>query len=753
MKISMETSVKELNGVGEARAALLAKLGIFNVKQLLYHFPRGYEFRGNVKPLAAAEIGQTGSFILTVATDVKLASLRRGMNICKLRAFDESASCDINYFNQPYMKDVLKKGCEYRFYGKLTMESGRLTLTSPTAEPVIEGRPLPQLVAVYPMTSGLSQKIMSKLIRDTIGAISTLCQTDPSVLPDPIPEKIREENNLPSLLFALKNIHFPDDFDLLNIAKRRLIFEEFFLFVSGTSSARDNSLSAPTMKSGDISPLTDQLRFELTGAQKRAIADITADLSSRRPMRRLLSGDVGSGKTAVAAAAAYIAAHSGYQCALMAPTEILAVQHFCDLSPLFENIGISCRLLTGSTPASERRKILGGLADGSIKFVIGTHALINENVAFSNLGLVICDEQHRFGVGQREELLRKASAALAKASGGDGSDGNCQSPPQKFTAHLLTMSATPIPRTLAMILYGDIDISILNELPPGRQRVSTFVVNEDYRSRLNGFIIQQHNEGHQTYVVCPTVEESDDGEVTLEDTRLMDLGYDVEELTGSAMPKAAVTFSKELANSLPELTVGCVHGKLKPDEKDKIMKDFSSGKIDVLVATTVIEVGVNVPSATLMIIENAERFGLSQLHQLRGRVGRGDAKSYCVLVSGAKRDSRAYKRLEALKNTFDGFKIAEYDLGERGPGDFFSSFGSDQAVRQHGDLRFRLANLCEDMNLLEAAVSAAKKCKLNNMPNGNEPNGNVPNGNKPNGNKPNGNTIEITEFKNESTFS
>ena len=440
------------------------------------------------------------------------------------------------------------------------------------------------------------------------------------------------------------------------------------------------------MPDTDLSPLLEILPFEPTGAQKRAFTDIAKDMSSERPMMRLVSGDVGSGKTAVAAAAAYIAVKNGYQCALMAPTEILATQHFNDLMPMFGRLGYGCRLLTGSTKAAEKREITAALADGTLKLVIGTHALISEGIRFGKPGLVICDEQHRFGVGQRETLLEKAS-------------------PKGGHAHELTMSATPIPRTLAMFLYGSIDMSVLDEMPPGRQKVKTFVVDESYRERLNGFIRRQHDEGHQTYVVCPAVEKPDSGEVTQEDIRLIDFGD--EEVSGKDELKAAATWSETLAESLPELHVGCVHGKMKPAEKDAVMREFAAGGLDVLVATTVIEVGVNVPNATLMIIENAERFGLSQLHQLRGRVGRGSAASCCVLVSGSKPESRAGKRLAVMKNTFDGFRIAEYDLGERGPGDFIAD--AESATRQHGELRFRLANLCEDMALLEAAQKAAKE--------------------------------------------
>jgi ATP-dependent DNA helicase RecG len=690
MPITIDTPIKFLAGVGETRARALEKLGINTVGQLIRHYPRGYQFRGNIKKLAETESGETASFMLIAATDPVVSMLRRGMNVCKLRAFDESASCEITFFNQPYMKDAIKKGCEYRFYGKLTREGGRLLLASPVVEPIVAEKTLPNLVALYPLTAGISQKLLSKLISTALGALLN----SPEEIPETLPNDVREKNKLCTLTFALNNIHFPPDFEALAIAKRRLIFEEFYDFVLGAGKSRESESGiAPILSDIDISPFTASLPFELTGAQKRAISEISNDLSHDKPMKRLVSGDVGSGKTAVAAAAAYIAAKNGYQCALMAPTEILAVQHYNDLVSLLDKLGVECRLLTGSTKSSERTKLLCELADNFTGLVIGTHALITEDVKFSSLGLIICDEQHRFGVGQRDALLTKAS--------------NQTNAKGHTACHSLLMSATPIPRTLAMFLYGDLDMSVLDELPPGRQKVKTFVVNEDYRERLNGFIRQQHNEGHQTYVVCPSVEEAESGEVTQEDIRLYDYGYDADEiLHPHSPPKAAVKWVEVLRESLPDLKFGCVHGKMKSSDKESVMRDFADGKLDVLVSTTVIEVGVNIPNATLMIIENAERFGLSQLHQLRGRVGRGSAKSYCILVSDAKPDSRAYKRLEVMHTTYDGFKIAEFDLSERGPGDFLPQ--SDGSIRQHGELRFRLANLCEDTELLEAAVSAAK---------------------------------------------
>ncbi len=690
MPIDAGTSIQYLHGVGQARAALLQKLGITEVGHLLWHFPRGYEFRGNVKQLADARPGEMAAFILTVANEPTNANLRRGMTLTKLRAFDGTGVCDITYFNQPYRKDSLEKGREYRFFGKLQRENGRYLLASPAAEAVTEDKVLPALVPVYPLTAGLTQTLLSKLI----GSAMNELLTQPGRIADPLPEEIRVENQLCDLNFALWNIHRPPDFEALAIAKRRLIFEELYRFALGASQSAPETRLAPAMPDGNVTPLENKLPYTFTRAQERSIGEIAADLSGTHPMRRLVSGDVGSGKTAVAASAAYIAVRNGFRCALMAPTEILAAQHYGDLSPLFRSLGIGCALLTGSTRIKERRRILDGLRDGGgeeLGLVIGTHALIGEDVQIDRLGLVICDEQHRFGVGQRDALLAKTPYE---------------------TCHQLTLSATPIPRTLAMFLYGDLSMSVLDELPPGRQRVETFTVNESYRQRLNNFIRRQKAEGHQTYVICPAVEEKEIGEVTQEEIRLFDFGYDAEEiLRPDTPPKAAVVWAQTLAEALPDLKIGCVHGKLKPSEKDAVMRAFSAGDLDVLVATTVIEVGVNVPNATLMIVENAERFGLSQLHQLRGRVGRGNAKSCCVLVSDTKSET-ARKRLDVMRTTYDGFRIAQYDLEARGPGDFLPSEHSAPGhgdLRQSGELRFRLAGLCENIELLEAAVEAARK--------------------------------------------
>lgn len=684
MQYSFDSSVDCLPGVGTSRVKYLSKLGIHTIKQLLYHFPRGYQFRGNVKKISEAVPNETASFILTIAAEPSVSTLKRGMTLIKVRAFDDSGSCELIFFNQQYLKEILRVGVEFRFFGKLTHERGKNILSSPIVEQISPGIVLPNLVAVYPLTAGLTQKFMSHLVETALNGVLSKGTNSQNIPFETLPTNVIEENNLCSLAWALKNIHFPTDFEALNIAKRRLIFEELYNFSLGIANLKNDQIrTAPKMQETDISQLISNVPFVLTEAQKRAINSIISDMSVDVPMRRLIAGDVGSGKTIVAAAAAFIAVQNNFQTAIMASTEILATQHFSDLEPLFADLGFKVELLTGSVKPQKRKNILAKLANGDINIIIGTHALISDDVKFNSLGLVICDEQHRFGVGQRESLISKATDEV-------------------HTIHQLAMSATPIPRTLAMFLYGDLNMSILDELPPGRQLVKTFLVNESYRTRLNSFIQKQHDEGHQTYVVCPAVDEPESGEVSQKDIHMLDF-----EAVPKTAPKSAIVWCEELKKQLPGLRIECVHGKMKSELKDDIMHRFATCELDVLVSTTVIEVGVNVPNATLMIIENAERFGLSQLHQLRGRVGRGKFASNCVLVSDCPFGSKAEKRLNIMRTIYDGFKIAELDLAERGPGDFIPIGDGD--IKQHGIPKFKLANLCEDMELFESAIRAAKK--------------------------------------------
>lgn len=683
----METNVNRLSpvtvlpGVGRVRAECYRRLGILTLGDLLAHYPRAYENRGNIRSLADVPEGKA-AFLLTVATEPRVVRLRSHKSFLKFRAFDESAACEVVYFNQDYLRDRFTVGSEFRFFGKVE-RVGRngLSMSSPIAEAVAPGIPMRDLCAVWRLTEGLTQK---QVERDVDAAISLLCGREE----DPLPSELLLRRRLCTLAFAERSIHRPETAKDLMIARRRLVYQEFFDFALGASLLRKatKSHTAPPCPLGDVSALTDQLPYRLTNAQARAIDDVRRDMARDVPMGRMIVGDVGCGKTVCAAAAMLIAVQNGRQAALMAPTEILARQHYKELSGYFEKLQISCALLVGATPAAEKRRIRQALVEEDpnrrLNVVIGTHALLSEGVAFHSPGLVVTDEQHRFGATQRAALSEKNAHA-----------------------HLLVMSATPIPRSLALVLYGDIDLSRIDEMPPGRQRVDTFAVDESYRERLNGFIEKQLRDGGQVYVVCPAVEEQElqENEVTLRD-------FNAEgETTVEEKPplKAAVTFAKELAERFPQYSVAFLHGKLKSREKDDVMHRFAEGEIQLLVSTTVIEVGVNVPNACLMVVENAERFGLSQLHQLRGRVGRGNRKSYCILVAGGegKLSEGARQRLQVMHTTYDGYAIAEQDLARRGPGDFL---GNGETVRQSGALCFRIANAAEDASVLTEASEDAR---------------------------------------------
>ena len=677
--MTITTPVSTLNGVGKVRAAQLERLGITTIGDLIYYFPRAFEKRGNVRLLSAFDSERPCSYLLTVATRASQANIKRGLTITKLRAFDESGSVEIVFFNSPFVKDVFTVGSIFRFWGKVTLQKNKLQMTNPKYEPYVEGLPLPDFVPIYPLTDGLSSKQIDKLIKSAINDVL------PQII-DPIPDNIRLDNSLPTLVYSIKNAHFPESDSALIASQRRLAFDEMLYFGLGISmSASQKSLdNGIKISPCSLKPLTDLLPYELTNSQKTAINDVYRDIVIGKngrvtPMARIIVGDVGCGKTVCATAAAYITAKSNYQTALMVPTEILARQHFEELSVLLGKLNIRVELLLGSTGSKEKKRIKEELANGCIDVVVGTHALITDDVDFKKLGLVITDEQHRFGVAQRAKLKAKSRQS-----------------------HLLVMSATPIPRTLALTMYGDLDISRITEMPKGRQRVDTFVVNEGYRARLNDFIMKQISLGGQCYVVCPAIEKNeDDGDAFIVD-------YSTGEVISenSLNLKNAVEYAEELKKSLPKARIAVLHGRMKSVEKDEIMSRFTSGEIDVLVSTTVVEVGVNVPNACLMIVENAERFGLSQLHQLRGRVGRGKRKSYCVLVSDIN-SPKSKERLEVMRTTYDGFEIAEKDLLLRGPGDFFASI-SDNNLRQSGGFEFKFANLCDSSDLLQKAFSVAK---------------------------------------------
>lgn len=675
-----QTPVKKLYGVGDKIEKSLHGGGFFTVNDLLYHFPRAYQNRSDIKLLSdESSYGEYHSYVLTIANEPRAAMIKRGMNLLKFRAFDESGTVNITYFNQNYLKDVFHQGSTFRFWGKVSKEKRTLCMTSPSYEPVLPSKELDALIPVYPLSAGLNQKFISKLQREISSSLSEF-------VIDYLPSDIREKNSLCTLTYALENIHFPKTEEALERAIKRLTFDELYLFALSLSRLKtvQKTKLAPAFVDTDIKNLLANLSYTPTDAQLKAINEISIDVSPKNgesfvtPMNRIIVGDVGSGKTLCAATAAYIACKNGYQCALMAPTEILATQHYESLCPLLNKLGISCELLTGSTSIKDKKATLGRLKSGECSFIIGTHALIQSSVEFKNLALAITDEQHRFGAAQRSSLSDKG-----------------------FYAHTLVMSATPIPRTLSFMIYGDLDISLIDQMPPGRKKVLTYVVDESYRQRLNAFIRKQVELGTQVYIVCPSVEEKKDDIDNVSDFDPFSFFFNE-----SQPPlKSAVDYAKELQeNVFPDLKIAFIHGKMKGKEKDQIMSEFSDGSIDILVSTTVIEVGVNIPNASLMIVENAERFGLSQLHQLRGRVGRGTQQSYCVLVSDSKGEN-AKERLNIMKTIYDGYTIAERDLQMRGPGDFFSSTAS---VRQSGQLDLGISKTCQDTSLVHSAFESAK---------------------------------------------
>ena len=646
----LQDPVTILKGVGPTKAKQFAALNIYTLEDLICHFPRGYEDRTKLLTIEKLQPDVPACFKAMVMNTPRTSHIRKGLDVTKVQVADHTARLTLTFFNRKFTTDQLQYGKEYIFYGAVSGDFVGYNMTSPVfealdAEPVVTRRVLP----IYPLTAGLSNAAMLKAVRQALA----ICDVPKEIIPKPV----REKYGILPADRAYYAIHEPSSMEEAELAKKRLIFEEFFVFSAGLSLMRTAQAmkKAPVYSSCDLQEFYNALPFNLTGAQARAIEEIREDLQKGAPMNRLVQGDVGSGKTMVAAAAAYLAVKNGHQAALMAPTEILAEQHFASLSKLLTPLGIRVSLLTGSMTPKQKKDLRSVIEAGQTDFVVGTHALVSDTTVFHDLGLVIADEQHRFGVAQRSKLSQK------------GAD-----------PHLLVMSATPIPRTLALLMYGDLEVSILDELPPGRQRVDTFLVDESYRPRINAFIRKHVAEGHQCFVVCPAVEENGD----------LDL-------------KAATVWAETLQQTVfPDLKVALLHGQMKGAEKEAAMASFARGEADVMVATTVIEVGVDVPNATLMVIEDADRFGLSQLHQLRGRVGRGSAKSFCILTSQTK-NPETKARLKALCATTDGFKIAEEDLKLRGPGDFFGS-------RQSGLPVFRVANLSCDMQTLKQAQQASK---------------------------------------------
>ena len=650
MAISLDTSIQYLTGVGPKRAALYQKLDIHTVRDLLYYFPRSYIDLTAPCDIAAMPLFEQCAVRARVVAKSAPQYIRRGMTLFRVKVADDSGSMVITFFNAKYTVEALKYDTEYIFYGR----SGGTLTRREMASPSIYPADLPNaLIPVYPLTQGLSSKM--------VGAnISQALQLLGEELDDPIPAFIRQEYHLCHLQFALRNIHLPTDRESAEIARRRLIFEELLMLALSLRSVRDDTYTQTSYVCGkaDLQPFFDQLPFTLTGAQQRAIDQVRQDLAKNTPMNRLVQGDVGSGKTMVAAAASYIAFQNHYMSALMAPTEILAQQHYHGLSRLLEPLGMRLGLLCGSMTAKEKRDIKERIALGMVDLVIGTHALISKDVDLPNLALVVTDEQHRFGVRQRASLSEKSNHP-----------------------HTLVMSATPIPRTLALMIYGDLDVSSIDELPPNRQPVKTYVISSKIKERAYNFLKDHLDRGLQGYIVCPLVEAM--------------------ETTPANLQNAEEYADKLARGPFQNYRVGVLHGKMRAKDREAIMQQFASGEIQLLVSTTVIEVGVDVPNAVIMMVENAERFGLSQLHQLRGRVGRGSVQSYCILISDTQNPDTK-QRLQVLHQTNDGFKVAEYDLKARGPGDFLGK-------RQHGLPQLKIADLSSSMDTMEQVQQAAQQ--------------------------------------------
>lgn len=638
--------IRTIKGIGEKRAGIFYKKGINTVSDLLEFYPRGYEDRTQKKDIIETLPGEEVLIRGIVLTPVKEKRIRKNMCIYQIQVGDETGIIMMSWYNNRFVKNAFRQGEEFAFFGKINPRSARKEMVNPLYERAGKEKFTGKIVPVYPLWGGLTQKIIQ-------GAISEAIKQKADIK-EYLPCDLIERYKLLGINEAIKTIHFPDTFDDFERARKRLAFEEL-LFLQLALLYKKGEVKKvkrePFSDTGCVTDFIKSVSFEMTGAQKNVISEIMSDFKKDTPMTRLVQGDVGSGKTAVAAACMYVSVKNGYQAAIMAPTEILATQHFETFSSFFPNLKIC--LLTSST--KRKKEVYEKIEKGEFDIIVGTHAIIQKDVVYKNLGFVIVDEQHRFGVAQRAALTNKAQAA-----------------------HTLVMTATPIPRTLAFILYGDLDISIIDELPPGRKTVDTFALGEGMRERIYAFLDKNIKEGKQCYVVCPLIEETDKSDL-----------------------ENATELARKLAERFSDFNVGLIHGKMRPSEKENVMSEFSKGGIDILVSTTVIEVGVNVPNSTIMIIENAERFGLSQLHQLRGRVGRGSEKSYCILFAhGASEVTK--KRMEIMCSSNDGFFISEEDLKLRGPGDFFGT-------RQHGLPELKIANLFSDMKILKTAQTEASR--------------------------------------------
>ena len=649
-------SIYDLKGVGEKVGDKLAKLGIHTLKDMIEHYPREYEDRRKITPISECQLNESNNILAKVCSKPQLT--KKGSKVLvSFRVKDETEALMITFFGQAYMKNNFKLGETYLFYGKVKHKYGYHEMESPEYQKVDDGHQLntvAKITPIYPTTQKLSQKVIR-------GLIETCLKEVLSGVEDHLPKRIRQQYDLVEKKEALQGIHFPKDSDHFFQARKRLVFEELFMLQLSLYQLKADFAKKLLGVAHQITPelkaFMQTLPFELTGAQKRVMREIVHDMKSTYAMNRLVQGDVGSGKTVIAAISLFLAVKDGYQGALMAPTEVLVIQHYDFIKEIMAPFGIEVGLLTGSTTAKQKRLLLEGLKEKRIHIVVGTHALIEDNVEIPNLGLVITDEQHRFGVRQRLKLTEKGTIP-----------------------DVMVMTATPIPRTLALILYGDMDISIIDELPPGRQPIKTNAVSSDYHPRIYRFIEKQIAEGRQCYIICPMVEENE------KNTELRNVIDYTEYLKTEVFTQIPIAF---------------LHGKMKPKEKNEIMAAFARNETKILVSTTVIEVGVNVPNSTIILIENAERFGLAQLHQLRGRVGRGKHQSYCILVSDSK-NKVTKKRLQIMEESTDGFVIAETDLKLRGPGEFFGT-------KQHGLPEMKIANLYTDAKVLKEVQACVGK--------------------------------------------
>ncbi len=645
MAFQLDTDIRFLKGVGERRGILYHKLGIYTIEDLLRHYPRRYIDLSHIYDIKEAPVGTVCTIRARVDFKGGEQRIRKGLSLFKVQASDETGGITLTFFNAKYTVEALKVGSEYLFHGRIGGSFLHKEISVPSVYPLDST----QFSPVYPLTAGLTTKMISANVRQALSLAGSL--------PEPLPLAVLKACKLPEYDFSVRNIHFPQSEEAAAAARRRLIFEElFFLSLAlGSVRGRKEAVNVTPMQPLSMVPFYSSLPFEPTNAQRNAIDDTIKDMCSGKPMNRLIQGDVGSGKTLVAAAAAYFMIKNGGQASMMAPTEILAAQHYNTMQKLLAPLGVRVGLLTGSMTPAAKRNFKKQLLAGEVDLCIGTHALLTGDVEFKNLRLVITDEQHRFGVNQRTALAQKGQ--------------NC---------HVLVMSATPIPRTLALIIYGDLDLSVIDELPPGRQPIATYLIGSSKRARAMNFIKKHLDQGLQAYIVCPLVEQGE-----------TDLGL-----------KPAADYAEHLANTdFKGYNIGLLHGKMRPAEKERVMAEFKAGQIQLLVSTTVVEVGVDVPNAVIMLVEDADHFGLSQLHQLRGRVGRGSIPSHCILISDSQ-NPETTARLKALCDTTDGFKIAEYDLKLRGPGDFFGS-------RQHGLPEMKIADLASDMDVLQAAQKAA----------------------------------------------